>query len=342
MNKISVIMPIFNGEETIEYSIASILNQTYKNLELILVNDGSTDNSLSICRRYENMDKRVFVIDKNNEGQAEARNWGIDVATGDYLAFLDADDFIHKNTFELMLPIIEKTDSDIVEYKSQKIYGYDKFNSLICSELDKVEYKTINRNQVFEILYKQNDIKFEVWNKIIKKDIIDNTRFIKGPLYEEVQFMRSILLKVQRYTIVNLNLHYYMQDLPGNTNSKPFDVNRILVYPEFDKWFNLLESMNLFKARNNLQNFFLIFVGAQIKLLLNKQVDFVILKKIINQFYCLFDLKNVLFSDMNISTKIKLILFYIFSPIYILLIILKNRVFKIKIENIIIKTKDKF
>ncbi|MBK0348158.1 glycosyltransferase family 2 protein [Aerococcaceae bacterium zg-ZJ1578] len=328
MKKISVIIPIYNGEETIKYSISSILNQSYQNFELILINDGSTDNSLSICREYENMDKRVCVIDKKNEGQAEARNWGIGVATGDYLAFLDADDFIHKNTFELMISIIEKTESDVVEYKSQKIYGYEKFDSLICSIPGNIEYKTINRNQTFEILYKQDDIKFEVWNKILKKEIVGDTRFIKGQLYEEVQFMRSILSKVRRYTFVNLNLHYYRQDLPGNTNSKPFGENRILVYSEFDQWFYLLASLNLHKASDNLKNFFLIFVFGQLKLLLNKQLNRTILNRVMKQFYHLFDFENVLFSDMKISTKIKLNLFYIFSPLYVLLIIIKNKAWR--------------
>ena len=94
MEKISIIMPIYNCEKYLKRSIESVLNQTYKNLELILINDGSTDNSLKVCREYERKDDRVQVIDKKNGGVSSSRNAGFKIATGEYVTFVDADDWI--------------------------------------------------------------------------------------------------------------------------------------------------------------------------------------------------------------------------------------------------------
>ena len=95
--KISVIIPVYNVEDYIRQSIDSVLNQTYKNLEIILVDDGSKDNSGKICDEYKNVDERIKVIHKINSGVSSARNVGIDIATGKYIMFLDSDDFLEKN-----------------------------------------------------------------------------------------------------------------------------------------------------------------------------------------------------------------------------------------------------
>ena len=103
MPTLSVIMPVYNSEKFLKRSIDSVLNQTYRDLELILINDGSTDGSLSLCREYETKDNRVIVIDKKNEGAGPTRNKGIDIAKGEYIAFPDSDDWLDVDTYEVCI-----------------------------------------------------------------------------------------------------------------------------------------------------------------------------------------------------------------------------------------------
>lgn len=135
MPKISVIVPIYNASKYLHRCIDSIINQTYTHLEIILINDGSTDNSGSICYEYAQKDNRIIVIDKENSGVSSARNTGLDIATGDYIAFVDADDFIAPIMYENLLKLSKSNDSDIAicnyqygDYKnedSEKIISYN-------------------------------------------------------------------------------------------------------------------------------------------------------------------------------------------------------------------------
>ena len=114
MSKISVIVPVYNAEKYLSRCIDSILNQTYKNFELILINDGSKDNSIEILRKYENIDDRIKVIDNSNNGVSKTRNIGVRLAEGEYIQFIDSDDFIDKNMFEYAINVMEQENADLV------------------------------------------------------------------------------------------------------------------------------------------------------------------------------------------------------------------------------------
>ena len=114
MKKISVIVPVYNVERYLKRCIESIINQTYKDLEIILVDDGSTDSSGNICDEYKKIDKRISVIHKKNGGLSDARNEGLKVVTGTYIAFVDSDDFLDLDMYEYMQKNIEKENADIV------------------------------------------------------------------------------------------------------------------------------------------------------------------------------------------------------------------------------------
>ena len=129
-NLISVIVPIYNSEKYLPKCIESILSQTYKNLELILINDGSTDNSLNICNYYKSLDNRIIVIDKPNEGVSATRNLGIKIAKGDYLGFVDSDDYIEDNMYEVLLTQIETDKSQICVMTSYTVNSLKKCPSL--------------------------------------------------------------------------------------------------------------------------------------------------------------------------------------------------------------------
>lgn len=126
MLKISIIVPIYNAEDELKKSIDSIINQTIQDLEIILVDDGSRDNSLLICREYEKKDKRIKVIHQENRGVSVARNKGIDIARGEYIGFVDADDWIESNMYERLLNEAKTTGSDIVMCDATTVYSNGK------------------------------------------------------------------------------------------------------------------------------------------------------------------------------------------------------------------------
>ena len=118
---ISVVVPVYNVEKYIDRCLNSIINQTYRKLEIIIVNDGSTDNSRKIIDKFSKMDSRIIVIDKNNGGLSEARNVGINAATGDYITFIDSDDFVSYDYIEYLYSLIEKYNPSAILHESSLV-----------------------------------------------------------------------------------------------------------------------------------------------------------------------------------------------------------------------------
>ena len=148
--KISVIVPIYNVEKYLDKCIGSIIGQTYKNLEIILVDDGSTDNGLTTCRQYQKEDTRIQVIHQENVGLVAARKTGIMKATGEYIAFVDGDDWIEKNTFEILIK--ESDFEDILMYGLQEDYGYkviDKINQIDPGQYEGNQIENIISNCIY-------------------------------------------------------------------------------------------------------------------------------------------------------------------------------------------------
>ena len=139
---ISVIIPVYNVEKYLPECIESIVNQTYKNLEIILVNDGSTDESLKICNDYKEKDERITVLDSVNKGVSNARNLGLEISTGKYITFVDSDDFVELDFCEIMLQNIKKTDADCVITGYKRVYPNK--NEIIvnssCQTIDEIEF----------------------------------------------------------------------------------------------------------------------------------------------------------------------------------------------------------
>lgn len=131
MPKISIIVPIYNVEKYIEKCIQSILNQTFSDFELILVNDGSTDSCGEICDKYKKLDDRIIVIHKVNGGLSSARNAGIDIARGEYIGFIDSDDYIHEKMYEILYNNAITYNSDIVICKKEMFMKKRKMNKII-------------------------------------------------------------------------------------------------------------------------------------------------------------------------------------------------------------------
>ena len=215
--KISIIIPVYNVEPYIKKSLDSVINQTYNNLEIILINDGSTDNSGKICDKYAKKDKRIKVIHQTNKRLSKARNNGLDKATGDYIMFVDPDDWLELNACELLINEIISQKKDILIFNIVREYGNEskKNSKFIFNENDKdLKYKT--QAKILSSYLKIDNFKIKgiayTWNKIIKKQLLDNIRFSfegKKAMYEDVVFCYCLLEKTEKIGFYDKHLYHY-------------------------------------------------------------------------------------------------------------------------------------
>jgi len=170
--KISIIVPVYKVEDYLGKCVESIINQTYKNLEIILVDDGSPDRCGAICDEYASKDDRIVVIHKENQGVARARNSALDIATGDYISFIDSDDWMAEDAYEYFIRNIKKYKSDCVVGRCQMVY--DRDGSLDYKEMGKgiIECKT-SLGAMKAVLLGGSAI----WNRLFKKEIFETLRF---------------------------------------------------------------------------------------------------------------------------------------------------------------------
>ena len=205
MNKnalLSIIIPVFNTEKYLIDCLESVTGQTYKNLQIICVNDGSTDNSLKILEDYSKKDSRIIIIDQANKGLSGARNSGLEKATGDYIAFLDSDDWVDLDFYEKLYNAIIKNNCEIaaatiirkrehsqkyrVHYSEEKIYTTLEEKFRIC--------------KIPTCCY--------VWNKLYKSDLIKNRKFSSGVYFEDVLWTPEVLKNATKLVTVPNTNHY--------------------------------------------------------------------------------------------------------------------------------------
>lgn len=205
---LSVIVPVYNVEKYIDECIESICNQTYKNLEIILVDDGSTDNSGKRCDYWAEQDNRIKVIHKQNGGISSARNAALDIASGEYVAFVDSDDLIMPTMYQEMIDNITDDKSIVVcDYEIIDESG----NSLGCESniLMKNEYTP----QDFLVsVYKSPRIHTNVvvaWNKIYSKEFFDNVRYTDGFIHEDEEIIHRLVLSAKRIVFIARKLYLY-------------------------------------------------------------------------------------------------------------------------------------
>ena len=222
MALISIIVPVYNVEKYLVKCIESLIGQTLKDIEIILVNDGSTDQSGDICDKYKIKDKRIKVIHKKNGGLSDARNTGIDIAIGKYIAFVDSDDWVDMQMFKKMYEMANKNKVDIVQ--CNYIEAYDE-NNIGFYELEHITKYT--SEQILEELYGQNYVKtVVVWNKIYKRELFEDIRFPKGKLHEDEFTIHKILYKAKSIIDTNVPMYYYRQRADSIMNSK-FSIKRL-------------------------------------------------------------------------------------------------------------------
>ena len=205
MKKVSVIVPVYNVEKYLDKCLTSLVNQTLKDIEIIVVNDGTKDNSQDIIDRYAKKYKNIIVIKKENGGLSSARNDGIEKATGEYIGFVDSDDYIEYDMYEKMYQKAKTNDYDVVVCDLKYIYDdreVDAFSNINNDLLTKEEVKTCFLN-----------IYPSVWNKIYKKELIkdNNILFKKGVWFEDVEFTYRLLPYINSIGVVKEKFYNYVQ-----------------------------------------------------------------------------------------------------------------------------------
>ena len=208
-NLISVIVPVYNTEKYLEKCLCSIVRQSYNNIEIIVVNDGSTDGSLTILERFAVMDSRVKVISTENSGLSAARNTGIDAASGDWVMFVDSDDFVDKDFCAHSLENVIKNNAEI------GIVSYRKINldGEIEGPVIPIENNVLTRDQIMQRL-SYIGLEHYMWNKIFRKDIFDGIRFPVGELWEDIAVLHLLLDRSHKVSLSDEQLYNYVRH-PG-------------------------------------------------------------------------------------------------------------------------------
>ncbi len=206
---ISVIVPIYNVEKYLPKCVDSIISQKYKNLEIILVDDGSTDRSGTIADEYKKMDGRIHVIHKKNGGLSDARNAGIEVALGDYLVFIDSDDYIHPEMISRMFDAVKNTSSDIAVCAVRSV----KENEATPLETGNDEITVIEgADKRTEYYFEKHCVEFNVaWNKLYPASYFKEIRYPFGKIHEDEFTTWKVLELASRVVYIGEPLYYYVQ-----------------------------------------------------------------------------------------------------------------------------------
>lgn len=218
MSKVSVIMPVYNAEKYLKRAIESVLNQTYTNLELILINDASTDNSKEICMEYSKKDSRTVLLENNSEnhGPGPTRNIGLDYATGEYVYFMDADDWADNNLLECAVDRIQETNADIIQFgvvyercnqKKREQYYWPGKDILTKDEIKK------------DFFYYWRENRNSLWMHLFRKEVIETIRFENIIIGEDISYIMDALCNAERIAYIAKALYHYRY-VEGSTSHR--------------------------------------------------------------------------------------------------------------------------
>ena len=204
---ISIIIPIYKVEDYLCRCVDSIINQTYQNLEIILVDDGSPDKCPQICDEYAQKDSRIKVIHKENGGLSDARNAGMEVATGDYISYIDSDDWVSLDFFEVLIENAIQNDSDVIECSVVKVYE----NSEVCMNEEDESVQNFNTEDALQELIGEKNFRQHVWNKLYKTEIVKDILFPVGKLNEDEFWTYKIFGNAKTVTRIHKTMYFYFQ-----------------------------------------------------------------------------------------------------------------------------------
>lgn len=231
---ISVIVPVYNVEKYVGRCLNSIIHQSYTNLEIIVVNDGSTDNSLSVCEEYEAKDKRIKLITQENRGLSGARNTGLRNYTGEYVTFVDSDDWIHRNMVEFMYNLLVRNKSDMSKCGNFRV---SEMTNLEKSP-DGYEDVVYTRNEFLELFL--SGTYTACWSRLFRKDVIYGFKFPEGLNCEDFIYMYEVIRRINTVAVNEFPLYYYFVREDSIVNQK-FNIKK------FDQFYSARRLYELVK-----------------------------------------------------------------------------------------------
>lgn len=262
---ISVIIPVYNVKNYLIQCVDSVINQSYKNLEIILVDDGSTDGSADICDELKLKDNRISVLHKINGGLSSARNAALDIATGDYISFIDSDDVIHTDMYTTLLDVIIKG-YDIVECEATKFFDDDIID--LTTKITTSILTERNREKALNNIVKNPGMSVSFCNKLFSKDLFSNIRFKDGITHEDEHLIFRVYENINKMASISNPLYYYRTRQNSIMTSKN-DLRRLnaifvwedrMIFCDKRNWLDLAQHTNatLYYECINLykQNFF--------------------------------------------------------------------------------------
>ncbi|MCR8699417.1 hypothetical protein CYJ41_03695 [Campylobacter ureolyticus] len=275
---VSIIIPVYNVEKYLKKCIESVINQTYKNLEIILVDDGSSDNSGKICDEFAQKDNRIKVIHKTNGGQADARNKALDIMNGEWVSFVDSDDFVSPYYIENLLSLAKKTGVDIVSISFEinlSNFKESKIQDEKILSFDSIKF-------IKEMFY--GKFKHFPPTKIYKKEIFKDLRFPKGKLYEDIFTITLAISKSDEIAFCNKKDYFYLQRPDSTTGAnfkeKELDVFEILdeLKKKFEHNEDIINSINFCIARIGIDFITKIYKFSKIDKKIVDKIDDIIFK----------------------------------------------------------------
>ena len=307
---ISVVIPVYNVEDYLHYAIDSLVNQTHKNFEVLLINDGSTDNSGKLCDKYAQEYDWIRVFHKENGGLSDARNYGVLKATNEWIFFLDPDDYIEPFTFELLTLIRAKYQADLISTKVQTTNEYEKY---FAEQFNLESSQRVTKEEALELMLEDKVATVSACAKLYKKQILEMRPFPVGKIYEDF-FVVAEHLNLAEEIVISPIVTYHYYSRTGSIVNSAFSKKQ---YNFFDaaehtekvineKYNNRRELINSVEAKTVIGAFHIINNAEKDKANLLK------IRKLIKNVF-----KSVIFNrQVTLKHKLKYILFLLFPLQY--------------------------
>lgn len=229
---VSIIMPVYNAKKYLNKCINSVLNQTYKNIEFLIIDDGSTDGSVDIIKKYAKENKKIKAFYSENKGQSAARNFLLKKVNGDYITFVDSDDYIENSFIEILVNNLQTYNADI------SICNYYKVKNKIRTKYYKKNEKKIITSNKIDTLLSQKKFQAQMWNKLYKKELFDGIIFPINRIYEDLAVNYIIFDKAEKIIFDSTPLYNYVYNENSSLNQSfnPKKLDFIFVCDEIEKY----------------------------------------------------------------------------------------------------------
>ncbi len=239
---ISVIIPVYNVEPYLEKCLKSILAQTYPNFEVLAVNDGSTDGCAAILEAFATKDRRLHVFTQENSGVSAARNLGLDRAAGEYIAFLDSDDWVEPKFLQTLYTCLTKYEADISICNIHYIYADGSFGKRTPKILEEA---VVDTREAYSDLLLEEKFRSHVYNKLYKAELFSDLRFPAMPVHEDSYIMFPLFSRAKRVAYTPFYGYYYLQRRPNSLLTTCFNENRFLLFTSIDHALPIAKALGL-------------------------------------------------------------------------------------------------